>query len=84
MKSVKLQKQKVVDSLKKPRKDALMKLWKERWGKGTHIHHVKPINFEGTNDDNNLVPLKADKHVGGDGVHPQFWQPLKRFLMNIR
>ena len=75
---------KVVKSLKNSRYDALETIWKERWGKSTHIHHITPINFNGRNSVKNFIPLKAEKHVGSDGVHPQFWVPLKKFLMNIR
>jgi hypothetical protein len=74
----------VVKSLKKSRYYELETIWKERWGKGTHIHHITPINFNGRNSLKNFIPLKAEKHVGSDGVHPQFWAPLKKFLMNIR
>ncbi|MDX2370264.1 MAG: DUF4157 domain-containing protein [Colwellia sp.] len=74
----------LVNSLDKSDKKDLERKWKQRWGKGTHIHHIKPINFDGTNDTSNFIPLKAEKHVGSDGVHPQFWGPLKKFLMNIR
>lgn len=74
----------LINSLGKPVKKDLETKWKARWGKGTHIHHIKPINFDGTNDNTNFIPLKAEKHVGSDGVHPQFWVPLKKLLMNIR
>ncbi|MFT5851698.1 MAG: hypothetical protein ACI87J_001671 [Colwellia sp.] len=75
----------LINSIKdKSVKDELERKWKERWGKSTHIHHITPINFNGRNRLKNFMPLKADKHVGSDGVHPQFWGPLKKFLMNIR
>ena len=64
------------------RRDALGQAWKQRWSMSTHIHHIKPINFGGGNE--NFIPLKAGKHVGSDGVHPKFWTPLKRFLMGLR
>ena len=64
------------------RRDELKQRWKQRWAGSTQIHHIKPINFGGGNE--NFIPLKAAKHVGADGVHPKFWTPLKRFLMRLR
>ena len=75
---------KVVKTLKKPEYKALELKWKARWAKSMHVHHITPISFGGENIDVNFIPLKAGKHVGSDGVHPQFWGPLKKFLMNIR
>jgi hypothetical protein len=74
----------LVNSLDKSVKKDLERKWKARWGQGTHIHHITPLNFNGRNSLKNFIPLKAEKHVGSDGVHPQFWVPLKKFLMNIR
>ncbi|MBL4761315.1 MAG: hypothetical protein JKY93_01280, partial [Gammaproteobacteria bacterium] len=74
----------LVNSLNKSKYDKLEQQWKEEWGKSTHIHHITPINFNGRNSVKNFIPLKAEKHIGSDGVHPQFWGPLKKFLMNIR
>lgn len=74
----------LVNSLDKSKYDKLEQQWKEEWGKSTHIHHITPLNFNGQNSVKNFIPLKAEKHVGSDGVHPQFWGPLKKFLMNIR
>jgi len=64
------------------RRDELGRTWKQRWSASTYIHHIKPINFGGS--DENFIPLKAGKHVGSDGVHPKFWSPLKAFLMHLR
>jgi DNA-binding transcriptional regulator YdaS (Cro superfamily) len=72
----------VLSGLPANRRDALGQAWKQRWSSSTQIHHIKPINFGGGNE--NFVPLKADKHVGSQGVHPRFWTPLKRFLMGLR
>ncbi|WP_428242851.1 eCIS core domain-containing protein [Gynuella sp.] len=72
----------LLDKLPASRRDILKQAWKNRWARGTQIHHIKPVNFGGNNS--NFVPLSADKHIGSNGVHPRFWTPLKRFLMNLR
>lgn len=72
----------LLDQLPEPRRYNLGNLWKARWAQGTQIHHIRPINFGGNNS--NFVPLSAEKHVGGTGVHPRFWTPLKSFLMGLR
>ena len=56
--------------------------WKNRWGETTHVHHITPLNFGGSNT--NFVPLSASKHVGSGGVHPGFWSRLKPFLIRLR
>lgn len=72
----------LLGQLSASRRDRLGEAWKRRWSQGTQIHHIKPINFGG--DNQNFIPLSAEKHVGGSGVHPRFWTPLKRFLMGLR
>ena len=72
----------LLDQLPESRRYNLGNLWKARWAQGTQIHHIKPINFGGNNS--NFIPLSAEKHVGGTGVHPRFWTPLKSFLMGLR
>ncbi len=56
--------------------------WKVRWGQSTHVHHITPLNFGGSNT--NFVPLSAEKHIGSGGVHPGFWSRLKPFLIRLR
>ena len=72
----------LMDSLPQARKEILYSNWKTRWSQGTQIHHIKPLNFGGGNE--NYVPLSAHNHIGGNGVHPKFWGPLKKYLMKLR
>ena len=52
----------LLDQLPSTRRDELGATWKNRWAKGTQIHHIKPLNFGG--DNVNFIPLSAEKHVG--------------------
>jgi hypothetical protein len=71
----------VFKRLPKDRKDDLGRKWLDRWGMGTHLHHIKPLNFGGSNT--MFVPLSANYHVGGNGVHPKFFNKVKPFLKTI-
>ncbi len=72
----------LLSNLPANRRDSLGEAWKQRWSMSTHIHHIKPVNFGGSNE--NFIPLKAGIHIGSNGVHTKFWTPLKAFLMRLR
>jgi hypothetical protein len=72
----------IFNALDAAQREEIGRNWMDRWGSSTHIHHIKPLNFGGSN--RTFVPLSAARHVGGDGVHPKFWQPLKKFLIAVK
>ena len=49
-------------------------------GSGYDIHEVQPVVFGGSPTDWAKVLLPASKHTGRAGVHPEFWDPLLRWV----
>ena len=50
-------------------------------GSGLQIHEIQPVKFGGSPTDMaNKMLLPTAEHIGPDGVHPQFWQPLLQWV----
>ncbi|MFT3768646.1 MAG: FG-GAP-like repeat-containing protein [Minicystis sp.] len=48
-------------------------------GSGMHIHEIHPVKFGGSpTDPANKMLLPTAEHVGPNGIHAQFWDPLLR------
>jgi hypothetical protein len=47
-------------------------------GTGLQIHEIQPIKFGGPPTDlANKALLTEGEHIGANGVHAQFWTPLR-------
>ena len=48
---------------------------------GWTLHEIQPVKFGGSPTDMaNKMLLPTAEHIGPDGVHPQFWQPLLQWV----
>lgn len=58
--------------------------WIERLGKQTEIHHLKPLDFGGDNEQK-FIPLSRDMHTRtSQSIHLAFWNPMKTWLLRLR
>jgi hypothetical protein len=50
-------------------------------GSDLQIHEIQPVKFGGSPTDmSNKMLLPMAEHVGPEGVHPQFWNPLLQWV----
>jgi hypothetical protein len=50
-------------------------------GSGLQIHEIQPVKFGGSPTDMaNKMLLPTAEHIGPEGVHQQFWNPLLRWV----
>lgn len=64
--------------------ESYYQIWSSRIGEQTEIHHMLPLDFGGTNSQT-FIPISRDKHTkNSDSIHLSFWNPMKRWLLNLR